>query len=136
MYGVVRHEPTFYDDFGTFTHISPDKSIEYRINRVSFKVPKSEHLVLDLESMQQVKGELTAYATGKNMEKAILSILIETGEDPGRTNDFMSDLNINSWEFENMNEIDEQGNPILKCLKYNPKDTKEGEMLEYYYPNL
>lgn len=51
-YGVVRREPEFHGDFGKFSHISPDKTIEYNINKVAFKVPKSEHLLLDLETMQ------------------------------------------------------------------------------------
>lgn len=78
-----------------------------------------------------------AYATGKNMEKAILSIMFQTGEDSGRTNDFMNDMNIDSWKYENFNEIDENGLPVLKCLKYNEKP-KEGDspIINYYYPNL
>lgn len=136
-YGVVRREPEFHGDFGMFSHISPEKTIEYHVHKIVFKVPKSEHLLLDLDVMQQVKGELLAYATGKNMEKAILSILFMTPEDEGRINDFMNDMNLDSWEYENFNEIDENGLPVLKCLKYNEKPKEEGsEIIDYYYPNL
>lgn len=55
------------------------------------------------------------------MEKAILSILFETGEDEGRTNDFMNDMNLDSWKYDNFNEMDENGLPVLKCLKFNEK---------------
>lgn len=50
-YGVVRREPEFHGDFGMFSHISPEKTIEYHVHKIAFKVPKSEHLLLDLEEM-------------------------------------------------------------------------------------
>lgn len=50
-YGVVRREPEFYGEFGMFSHISPTKKLEYIIEKIAFKVPKSEHLVLDLDTM-------------------------------------------------------------------------------------
>lgn len=84
-----------------------------------------------------MKGELVIYGTGRNMEKAILSILFETGEDEGRTNDFMNDMNLDSWKYDNFNEIDDNGLPVLKCLKYNEKEKKADDpIIEYYYPNL
>lgn len=51
-YGVVRREPEFHGDFGMFSHISPEKTIEYHVHKIVFKVPKSEHLLLDLDVMQ------------------------------------------------------------------------------------
>lgn len=49
----------------------------------------------------------------------------------------MEYLNMATWEYEHQNEIDENGLPILKCLKYTEKPMEEGsDIINYFYPNL
>lgn len=104
--------------------------------------------------MSNISGELLIYATSSNMDQAILSIFFEVGKDDGRDNDFMHDMNIDSWEYEDVfNEINDQGNPVLKCLRFiqkqkkksddgkkdndnNDDDKKDNDVIDYHYPNL
>lgn len=44
-YGVVRREPEFYDDFGMFSHITPEKTTKYDVKHLSFKMMQGEHTV-------------------------------------------------------------------------------------------
>lgn len=103
--------------------------------------------------MGNISGELLIYGSSDKMDQAILSIFFEIGKDDGRDNDFMHDMNIDSWDYEDVfNEVNDQGQPILKCLRFiqkqktnkksddnsnsNDDDKKDKDIIDYHYPNL
>lgn len=60
-YGVVRREPEFYADFGQFSHITPEKTIKYIIDHISFKAKKPEHTIKGSSLFTPMKGELEIF---------------------------------------------------------------------------
>lgn len=50
-----------------------------------------------------------------------------------KSNKFMDNMNVDAWVNYNMNEMDDNDQPILKCLKYL---TEEKDKKKFKYPNM
>ena len=124
-YNVVRGEPEFYANWGSFSFLQPQKNTRFQINKISFKVTKAEH---KLEGQGVPVGEMLLWGESPEMTKASLSILFlktdsdlfdaEDAKGQNRKNRFMEAMNINNWKFTNINEVDSDNKPILKCLEF------------------
>ncbi len=129
MYGLVRRQPEFYAEFGYFSHITPDSAKKFYINKISFKY-QNEHKV-NVTSV--AGGEVLIYGVGESGEKAIVSVILEIGNDErgrmyeGKT--FFDAMNIDMWNFAGVeNQMDENGVPKLKCFPYIEQDVEETEI--------
>lgn len=135
-YGVVRREPEFWADFGQFSHITPEKTVKYEVNHVTFKMMMAEHSVSGPQP-NIPRGEMLLYGAGSSGEKAILSVFFITGEADNnpddKTNKFMDNMNVDAWVNYNFNEMDENDQPVMKCLKYL---TEKEDKHKFKYPNM
>lgn len=135
-YGVVRREPEFYADFGQFSHISPEKTVKYEVEHISFKMNMAEHMVSG-PNPDMPRGEMQLFGHGDKGEKAILSVFFITGDPDNspddKTSKFMDYMNVDAWVNYNFNEMDDNDQPVMKCLKYT---TEEKDKKKFRYPNM
>lgn len=86
------------------------------------------------------RGEMLLFGHGVSGEKAILSIFLTVGDADNnpddKTNKFMDNMNLDAWINYNFNEMDENDQPVMKCLKYLTDTKSDKEPKPTLYPNM